>query len=117
MATLIICGCRLYSGEFLLPTPETITAAAAALTPRTPADERLSLVNAPGAHAYPLINYEYAIVSTKQANPAIASALRKFRLPQKIKSLGRLSSTEADVVTQGLIFSLSQCPCADRLRS
>src|SRR5271168_36565 len=47
-----------YSGEFLLFTPETITAAAAALTPRTPADERLSLVNAPGAHAYPLINYE-----------------------------------------------------------
>jgi phosphate transport system substrate-binding protein len=69
-----------YSGEFLLPTPETITAAAAALTPRTPADERLSLVNAPGAHAFPLINHEYAIVSTKQANPATASALRKFLL-------------------------------------
>jgi len=67
-----------YSGEFLLPTPETIAAAAAALTPRTPVDERLTLVNAPGARAYPLINYEYAIVSTKQANPAIAEAIRKF---------------------------------------
>jgi phosphate transport system substrate-binding protein len=52
-----------YSGEFLLPTSESI--AAAALGPRTPADERLTLVNAPGAKAYPLINYEYAIVSTK----------------------------------------------------
>jgi phosphate transport system substrate-binding protein len=69
-----------YSGEFLLPTPETIQAAAAALTPRTPADQRLTLVNAPGAHAYPLINYEYAVVSTKQANPAIAAAIRRFLL-------------------------------------
>ncbi|WP_158818769.1 phosphate ABC transporter substrate-binding protein PstS [Methylocapsa sp. S129] len=69
-----------YSGEFLLPTPESIAAAAAALGPRTPADERLTLVNAPGANAYPLINYEYAIVSTKQANAATAAAIRKFLL-------------------------------------
>jgi phosphate transport system substrate-binding protein len=69
-----------YSGEFLLPTPETIKAAAASLGPRTPADERLTLVFAPGENAYPLINYEYAVVSTKQANPETAAALRKFLL-------------------------------------
>jgi phosphate transport system substrate-binding protein len=69
-----------HSGEFLLPTPDTIQAAAAALTPRTPADQRLALVNAPGARAYPLINYEYAVVSTKQPNPAIAGAIRRFLL-------------------------------------
>jgi phosphate transport system substrate-binding protein len=69
-----------YSGEFLLPTPETITAAAASLGPRTPSDERLTLANAPGANAYPLVNYEYALVSAKQANPAIAAALKKFLL-------------------------------------
>jgi phosphate transport system substrate-binding protein len=67
-----------YSGEFLLPTPESIAAAAASLGPRTPTDERLTLVNAPGANAYPLINYEYAIVSTKQPNAATAAAIRKF---------------------------------------
>jgi phosphate transport system substrate-binding protein len=67
-----------YSGQFLLPTPQTIAAAAAALTPRTPPDERLTLVNAPGANAYPLINYEYAIVSMRQPNPATADALRRF---------------------------------------
>jgi phosphate transport system substrate-binding protein len=67
-----------YSGEFLLPTSESIAAAAGALGPRTPADERLTLVNAPGATAYPLVNYEYAIVSIKQPSPAIAAALRKF---------------------------------------
>jgi len=69
-----------YSGEFLLPTRESITAAAASLTPRTPVDERLTLVNAPGVNCYPLINYEYAIVSTKQSSPAIAAAIRRFLL-------------------------------------
>lgn len=69
-----------YSGEFLLPTRETIETAAASLSPRTPPDERLTLVNAPGENAYPLINYEYAIVSTKQPNPATAESIRKFLL-------------------------------------
>jgi phosphate transport system substrate-binding protein len=69
-----------YSGEFLLPTADTIAAAAASLGPRTPADERLTLVNAPGANAYPLVNYEYAIVSTKQPKPETAAALKKFLL-------------------------------------
>ena len=50
---------RSYNGEF--PTPQSIQAAAAAVRPRTPADERLTLVNAPAANAYPLINYEYAL--------------------------------------------------------
>jgi phosphate transport system substrate-binding protein len=71
---------RSYSGEFLLPTPETIHAAAAALTPRTPPDQRLTLVNAPGANAYPLVNYEYAIVSKNQPGPAAAEAMRRFLL-------------------------------------
>jgi phosphate transport system substrate-binding protein len=69
-----------YSGEFLLPTPQTIAAAAASLGPRTPADERVTLVNAPGANAYPLVNYEYVIVSTQQTNPATAAAVKKFLL-------------------------------------
>lgn len=69
-----------YSGEFLLPTKETVTAAAASLTPRTPPDERLTLVNAPGTHAYPLVNYEYTLVSTKQPNARMAQAVRKFLL-------------------------------------
>jgi phosphate transport system substrate-binding protein len=71
---------RGYSGQFLLPTPDTESAAAASLTPRTPADERLSLINAPGANCYPLINYEYAMVRARQKDPATASALRRFLL-------------------------------------
>ena len=68
------------AGKFLLPTPETVTAAAAALTPRTPPDERLTLVFAPGPDSYPLINYEYAVVSAKQPNPQMADAISNFLL-------------------------------------
>ena len=68
------------SGNFLLPTKEAVQAAAADLSSRTPADERLSIVLSPGAEAYPLVSYEYAVVSTKQVDSATASALRKFLL-------------------------------------
>ncbi len=68
------------SGKFLLPTTETISQAASVLDSRTPPDERLSLVFAPGDQSYPLINYEYAVVSTRQADPLRAAALRRFLL-------------------------------------
>lgn len=68
------------AGRFLLPNAETVTAAAAELTPRTPPDERLTLVFAPGADSYPLINYEYAMVSDQQASRQTASAISNFLL-------------------------------------
>jgi phosphate transport system substrate-binding protein len=68
------------SGKFPLPTAETISAGASVLDPRTPADERLSLVFAPGDDSYPLINYEYAVVSIRQPDPATAAAIRQFLL-------------------------------------
>jgi phosphate transport system substrate-binding protein len=67
-------------GSFVLPTVKTIDSAAASLGPRTPADERLSLVFAPGPYSYPLVNYEYAIVSKNQPSAAVASAIRTFLL-------------------------------------
>jgi len=68
------------AGNFLLPTKEAVQAAAAGLGPRTPPDERVCIAFAPGENAYPLINYEYAIVSTKQSDAATAAAIRKFLL-------------------------------------
>jgi phosphate transport system substrate-binding protein len=68
------------AGKFLLPTAQTVSDAASELDPRTPADERLSLVFAPGDNSYPLINYEYAMVSTRQSDPATADAIRHFLL-------------------------------------
>jgi phosphate transport system substrate-binding protein len=66
------------NGKFLLPTPESISAAASMLDPRTPPDERLTLVYAPGDDSYPLINYEYAVVSKTQPDAATAGAIRDF---------------------------------------
>jgi phosphate transport system substrate-binding protein len=68
------------NGKFVVPTAETVTEAASALDPRTPPDERLSLVDAPGDGSYPLVNYEYAIVSINQADADIAAAIRQFLL-------------------------------------
>jgi phosphate transport system substrate-binding protein len=68
------------AGKFLLPTPATISAAAGQMIKQTPKDERLSLIYAPGANSYPIINYEYAIVNKKQASPAIATAVRNLLL-------------------------------------
>ncbi len=67
-------------GKFLLPTRQTVLAGASMLDPRTPPDERLTLVFAPGADSYPIVSYEYAVVSTKQPNEATAAALRDFLL-------------------------------------
>ncbi len=66
------------NGKFLLPTPQSIADAAAQLDPRTPPYERISLVFAPGDNSYPLINYEYAVVSKSQPDAATADALRSF---------------------------------------
>ena len=65
------------SGRFVLPEPRTIQAAVDAMAARTPADERISLVFAPGAESYPIINYEYAIVNANQ-NGNTAAAVKEF---------------------------------------
>jgi phosphate transport system substrate-binding protein len=66
------------AGQFVLPTRDAIVAGAASLGVRTPPDERLSLVYAPGDQSYPLVNYEYVVVSTQQAHPDVAAALLRF---------------------------------------
>lgn len=65
-------------GAFVLPNNTTVAAAAAAMAPKTPKDQRISLVFAPGKDSYPIVNYEYAIVKSNQRSEATASALRKF---------------------------------------
>jgi len=66
------------AGKFVAPSPATVSAAANAQTAKTPASETLSLINGPGATAYPIINYEYAIVNTKQLNATTAEDMRAF---------------------------------------
>jgi len=85
------------AGKFVLPTASTIGSAAAALDKQTPADARISLIFAPGENSYPIINYEYAIVNPKQADPATAAALKKF-LNWTISSTGGQQSKYLDQV-------------------
>jgi phosphate transport system substrate-binding protein len=65
------------AGNYVLPTASSIQAGLASFT-NTPANETISLVNGSGAGVYPIINYEYAIVSTAQASPTRAQDLRAF---------------------------------------
>ncbi|MDE3156548.1 MAG: phosphate ABC transporter substrate-binding protein PstS [Acidobacteriota bacterium] len=65
-------------GNFVLPTTATAKAAAAQMVPKTPKDERISLIFAPGRESYPIINYEYALVKRHQPSAETAAALRKL---------------------------------------
>ena len=58
------------AGEFVLPTVESITAAAAGVMARLPenSDFRLSIVNAPGAAAYPIASFTWIVLYQNQAD-------------------------------------------------
>ena len=64
------------AGNFVLPEVKTVKAAAAAMVPKTPADQRISLIYAPGKESYPIINYEYAVVKADQPNGQVAGELK-----------------------------------------
>ncbi len=66
------------SGKFVLANDKTVEAAVQATASKTPPHERISLIFAPGDNAYPIINYEYAIVQQKQPSTEVADSLRKF---------------------------------------
>jgi phosphate transport system substrate-binding protein len=66
------------AGQFLLPEPKSIQAAAAGFAPKTPANEAISLINGPAADGYPIVNYEYAIVNSNQKDAATAQTLQAF---------------------------------------
>ncbi len=66
------------AGQFVLPTAQTISTEAQSLVGTTPKDERVSLIYGPAQGAYPIINYEYAIVNAKQSSSATAKAVRQF---------------------------------------
>ncbi|HUB13691.1 MAG TPA: phosphate ABC transporter substrate-binding protein PstS [Acetobacteraceae bacterium] len=66
------------AGKFVLPTDQTVQAAANSMVAKTPKDERISLIFAPGADSYPIINYEYAIIKSKQADVQTAQDLKTF---------------------------------------
>ena len=66
------------AGKFVLPTNATVQSAANAMVAKTPKDERISLIFAPGADSYPIINYEYAIIKSTQSDVQSAQDLKTF---------------------------------------
>lgn len=65
------------AGKFVALGAKTVSAAAA-MVPKTPPDQRISMIYAPGDDAYPIINYEYVIVRTRQPKAEIAKQARNF---------------------------------------
>jgi phosphate transport system substrate-binding protein len=67
------------AGQFLQPTPATITAAKdVAGSAPIPADLRVSLIDEDGAQSYPIVNYEYLMVRSQQPDADTALAVRTF---------------------------------------
>jgi phosphate transport system substrate-binding protein len=66
------------AGHYELPTPATLTAAAASFVSLLPPNETISMINGPAPAGYPIVNYEYAIVSARQPDPVKARAIRAF---------------------------------------
>jgi phosphate transport system substrate-binding protein len=64
------------SGKFESASTSTIGQALATFSGKTPATGTQSLIN--GTAGYPIINYEYAIVKTKQPSAAEATAVKNF---------------------------------------
>jgi phosphate transport system substrate-binding protein len=64
---------RNQAGNYVLPTPQTIAAAAAQKPGITPTD--FSIVNQPGASSYPISGYSWALIYTHQTDQATGQAL------------------------------------------
>ncbi len=63
-------------GQYLLPTQQAIAAEAAGFVKKTPANGTISLIYGNINNGYPIVNYEYAIVSTHQSSSSTAKNIR-----------------------------------------
>lgn len=66
------------SGEFIKPSLESVTAAAAGAASQIPDDLRVSITNAPGKDAYPISSFTYFLVYKNQDDQAKGKALVNF---------------------------------------
>jgi phosphate transport system substrate-binding protein len=66
------------SGEFIRPSLDSITAAAAGAATQMPDDLRVSITNAPGKDVYPISSFTYFLVYKDQVDPVKGKALVDF---------------------------------------
>ncbi len=67
-----------HDGEWVKPSVESITAAAAGAAASMPADFRVSITNAPGSNAYPISSFTYLLVYQQQTDAAKGKAIKEF---------------------------------------
>jgi phosphate transport system substrate-binding protein len=65
-------------GVYEPPAAKTISAAVGSFVSATPVNETISMVDGPAAAGYPIVNYEYAIVSARQHSAAKARDIKAF---------------------------------------
>ncbi|MGH9437172.1 MAG: phosphate ABC transporter substrate-binding protein PstS [Terriglobia bacterium] len=66
------------SGNFVKPDLSSVTAAAAGAAANMPADFRVSIVNAPGAKAYPISSFTWMLIPAQIPDAAKRDALKGF---------------------------------------
>lgn len=66
------------ANKWELPTPASIGAAVTPFVSETPLNETISMINGPATDGYPIVNYEYAIVSTRQPSAAKGRDIKAF---------------------------------------
>ncbi len=65
-------------GAYEAPTATAIGAAVGSFVSTTPVTETISMVDGPAGAGYPIVNYEYAIVSARQRSTAKARDIKAF---------------------------------------
>ncbi len=66
------------AGNFITPSLETVTAAAAGTKLQKDTDFRVSITNAPGADAYPVASFTWLLIRKDNKDPAKAKLIRDF---------------------------------------
>ncbi|HUA28084.1 MAG TPA: phosphate ABC transporter substrate-binding protein PstS [Streptosporangiaceae bacterium] len=64
------------SGAYESPSAATISAEASSFISKTPANESISLINGPAPTGYPIVNYEYVVVNSKQSDATKTQDIR-----------------------------------------
>jgi phosphate transport system substrate-binding protein len=101
---------RNQAGQFVSPTVESIYAAAEGAAPNIPpnSDYRISIVNAPGANAYPMASFTWLLVYRNPADTAKARLLADFL---------RWALTDGSAAARALDFGPLPPAMAERLKA
>jgi len=85
------------AGKFVVPSLESVTAAAAAAKLAKDTDFRVSITNAPGGEAYPIASFTWLLVPKDAKDPAKAKILKNF--------LGWMITPEAQTMAADLNYA------------